>query len=69
MKNRRELAIVASVAVLLCATDVHAVNLNDPAATAAGGIANYWDTGNAYPNVVSLFFPSPISIAPTALAP
>src|SRR5262249_31274739 len=28
---------------------------NDPVAAAAGGIANYYDAGNQFPNVVSLF--------------
>jgi outer membrane autotransporter protein len=34
-----------------------AVSLNDPAAVAAGGIANYYDAGNAYPNVVAIEIP------------
>jgi hypothetical protein len=54
-RRRQRLAIVAGLAVLPCATDGHAINLNDPAAAAAGGISNYWDTVNTYPNVVSLF--------------
>ncbi|WP_162559426.1 autotransporter domain-containing protein [Microvirga sp. 17 mud 1-3] len=32
-----------------------AVNLNDPAEQAAGGITNYWDRGNTLPNVVALY--------------
>jgi hypothetical protein len=55
VRQRQRLAIVAGLAVLPCATDARAVNLNDPAAAAAGGISNYWDTINPYPNVVSLF--------------
>ncbi len=35
----------------------HAVVLNDQAAAAAGGIANYYDSNNQFPNVVSLFNP------------
>ena len=46
---------MAGLAVLPCATDVRAIDLNDPAAAAAGGISNYWDTINSYPNVASLF--------------
>ena len=54
-RRRQGLAIVAGLAVLPCATEVRAINLNDPAAAAAGGIANYWDTANTQPNVVALF--------------
>src|SRR5262249_47751890 len=32
-----------------------AISINDPVAAAAGGIANYYDAGNQFPNVVSLF--------------
>ncbi|MBZ6075420.1 autotransporter outer membrane beta-barrel domain-containing protein [Microvirga puerhi] len=35
-----------------------AVNLNDPDASAAGGILNYWDRGNTLPNVVSVYSPT-----------
>jgi outer membrane autotransporter protein len=49
------LRITVALAALLGPIDVRAVNLNDPAAAAAGGIENYWDTGNTMPNVVSLF--------------
>jgi subtilase-type serine protease len=54
---RRWFGITAALVALPWATDVRAVNLNDPAAAAAGGIANYWDQTNAQPNVVSLFNP------------
>ena len=33
----------------------HAIVINDQAAAAAGGIANYYDSSNQFPNVVSLF--------------
>jgi subtilase-type serine protease len=36
----------------------HAVSLNDQAAAAAGGIANYYDAGNQYPNVVAIDIPA-----------
>src|ERR1700732_4366891 len=32
-----------------------AISINDQVAAAAGGIANYYDAGNQFPNVVSLF--------------
>jgi hypothetical protein len=32
-----------------------AISINDQVAAAAGGIANYFDAGNQFPNVVSLF--------------
>jgi subtilase-type serine protease len=54
-RRRQGLAIVASLAVLPWAQEARAINLNDPAAAAAGGIANYWDSANTQPNVVSLF--------------
>jgi hypothetical protein len=31
-----------------------AISINDQVAAAAGGIANYYDAGNQFPNVVSL---------------
>jgi len=41
------------------APDARAIVLNDGAALAAGGIANYFDSANAFPNVVELNFLSP----------
>ena len=38
--------------------DARAVVLNDAAATAAGGITNYYDSTNAFPNVVSIYSPA-----------
>src|SRR5262245_23247551 len=55
---RRWFGITAALVALPWATDVRAVNLNDPAAAAAGGMANYWDMANTQPNVVSLFNPA-----------
>jgi hypothetical protein len=46
----------------------HAVSLNDQAAAAAGGIANYYDAGNQYPNVVASTFP-PAAVRQAKAAP
>jgi subtilase-type serine protease len=40
---------------LSIAQPVSAIVINDQVAAAAGGIANYYDAGNQFPNVVSLF--------------
>jgi hypothetical protein len=40
---------------LLIAKPASAISINDQVAAAAGGIANYYDAGNQFPNVVSLF--------------
>src|SRR5499433_1835002 len=40
---------------LSIAQPVSAISINDQVAAAAGGIANYYDAGNQFPNVVSLF--------------
>jgi outer membrane autotransporter protein len=40
---------------LSIAQPVSAIVINDQVAAAAGGIANYFDAGNQFPNVVSLF--------------
>jgi hypothetical protein len=40
---------------LLIAQPASAISINDQVAAAAGGIANYYDAGNQFPNVVSLF--------------
>ena len=36
-----------------------AISINDPIAEAAGGIANYYDSANRFPNTVSLFALNP----------
>jgi hypothetical protein len=63
---RRRGAIARRAAILLGGTaamalsiaqPVSAISINDPAAAAAGGIANYYDARNQFPNVVSLFGP------------
>lgn len=46
--------LTAAIALLL-STEVHAVLINNHAANAVGGVANYWDTGNSLPGVVSLY--------------
>lgn len=38
------------------ATGAGAITINDATAAAAGGIANYFDSGNTFPNVVELIF-------------
>jgi outer membrane autotransporter protein len=60
---RRWGAIARRAAILLGGTaamalsiaqPVSAISINDQVAAAAGGIANYYDAGNQFPNVVSL---------------
>ena len=60
---RRSGAIARRSAILLGGTAAMALSINQPAsaisindqvAAAAGGIANYYDAGNQFPNVVSL---------------
>jgi subtilase-type serine protease len=57
---RRSAILLSGTAAiaLSIAQPASAVNLNDPAAAAAGGIAQYWDTTNTQPNVVALFNPA-----------
>ncbi len=45
------------VTPLLLSQAALAISLNDPAAAAAGGIANYYDSTNQYPNVVAIDIP------------
>src|ERR1700730_3152344 len=61
---RRWGAIARRSAILLGGTAAMALSINQPAnaisindqvSAAAGGIANYYDAGNQFPNVVSLF--------------
>src|SRR5262245_16154822 len=61
---RRSGAIARRSAILLSGTaamalsiaqPANAIVINDQVAAAAGGIANYYDAGNQFPNVVSLF--------------
>src|SRR5262245_53219149 len=63
---RRSGAIARRSAILLSGTaaialsiaqPAGAITINDQVAAAAGGIANYYDAGNQFPNVVSLFGP------------
>ena len=63
--SRRSGAIARRSAILLSGTaaaialsiaqPARAIVINDQVAAAAGGIANYYDAGNQFPNVVSLF--------------
>lgn len=51
---RRKLTI--TLAVLLCsASPVQALHVNDPYNTAVGGVQNWYDHANLYPNVVSIY--------------
>jgi hypothetical protein len=61
--DRRSGAIARRSAMLLSGTaaialsiaqPASAISINDQVAAAAGGIANYYDAGNQFPNVVSL---------------
>ena len=55
---RRRSAILLSGAAAIAlsiAQPAGAISINDQVAAAAGGIANYFDAGNQFPNVVSLF--------------
>src|SRR5262245_61460224 len=45
----------AAAVAMLAGEPARAISINDQAAAAAGGIANYFDAGNQFPNVVSLF--------------
>src|SRR6516165_8141200 len=64
LSARRSGAIARCSAILLSGTaaialsiaqPAGAITINDQVAAAAGGIANYYDAGNQFPNVVSLF--------------
>src|SRR5262245_32235024 len=64
LSDKRLGAIARRSAILLSGTaaialsiaqPAGAISINDPVAAAAGGIANYYDAGNQFPNVVSLF--------------
>src|SRR5262245_61583997 len=52
---RTALLGTAAVVVMLAGDPAHAISINDPVAAAFGGIAKYYDAGNQFPNVVSLF--------------
>src|SRR5262249_21214681 len=63
LSDKRSGAIARRAAILLSGTaavalsiaqPASAISINDQAAAAAGGIANYYDAGNQFPNVVSL---------------
>jgi hypothetical protein len=61
MFRRARLAFLLSgtAALALSASQTaHAIVINDQTAAAAGGIANYFDSTNQFPNVVSLFNPA-----------
>src|SRR5215831_13758760 len=47
----------AAAVAMLAGEPARAIVINDQVAAAAGGIANYYDAGNQFPNVVSLFSP------------
>ena len=54
---RRSAILLSGTAAiaLSIAQPASAISINDQVAAAAGGIANYYDAGNQFPNVVSLF--------------
>ena len=54
---RRSAILLSGTAAiaLSMAQPASAISINDQVAAAAGGIANYYDAGNQFPNVVSLF--------------
>src|SRR5262245_9535480 len=54
---RRSAILLSGTAAiaLSIAQPAGAITINDQVAAAAGGIANYFDAGNQFPNVVSLF--------------
>jgi secreted trypsin-like serine protease len=56
---RRSAILLSGTAAiaLSIAQPAGAITINDQVAAAAGGIANYFDAGNQFPNVVSLFSP------------
>jgi secreted trypsin-like serine protease len=45
---------------LSIAQPASAISINDPVAAAAGGIANYYDRANQFPNTVSLITANPV---------
>src|SRR5215831_17501427 len=45
----------AAAVAMLAGEPARAIVINDQVAAAVGGIANYYDAGNQFPNVVSLF--------------
>src|SRR5262245_62017986 len=54
--GRRSAMLLGGTAAiaLSIAQPANAISINDQVAAAAGGIANYFDAGNQFPNVVSL---------------
>jgi outer membrane autotransporter protein len=62
---RRSVFLLSGTAAiaLSIAQPAGAITINDPAAAAVGGIENYYDSANKFPNVVSLFItqnPNPV---------
>src|SRR5215472_3548736 len=69
LSDKRSGAIARWSAILLSGTaavalsmgqPANAIVINDQVAAAAGGIANYYDQNNQFPNVVSLFSTNPV---------
>src|SRR5215471_20564120 len=57
--RRSAILLSGTAAIALSITQpAGAITINDPVAAAAGGIANYYDAGNQFPNVVSLLNPA-----------
>jgi outer membrane autotransporter protein len=72
---RRSAILLSGTAAiaLAIAQPASAISINDQVAASVGGIANYFDAGNQFPNVVSLFsenfpgFPTPTSFCTGSL--
>ena len=73
--SRRRGAIARRSAILLGGTaamalsiaqPASAISINNQVAAAVGGIANYYDAGNQFPNVVSLFSGTPFTVTSAA---
>ena len=61
--SRRSAFLLSGTAAiaLSIAQPASAITINDPAAAAVGGIDNYYDSTNQFPNTVSLFITKPKS--------
>src|SRR5262245_21885119 len=66
---RRSAILLSGTAAiaLSIAQPAGAISINDQVAAAAGGIANYYDAGNQFPNVVSAFNPESASVCTGSL--
>src|SRR5262249_467654 len=59
IKRRSAILLSGTAAIALSvAQPASAIVINDQVAAAVGGVADYYDAGNQFPNVVSLFSPT-----------